>query len=245
MAKLDEDADTDQIEHLKILQAIAIAARAIQVSAIATASWSEIVNNVEFLELNGHSCIPAVQLAISRKSARASFADGDIEQWADAVIIAPRGGRWSVRNPRFSDCDSLLKFDQNRDEPSLLEQLHQAILTDGFVKLVSCAGYTNTQGGSAMKELGNIGMTFLRHFEKSEQALAEARKNLIMPVIRLMRALVAIAVPMPGIHSVSLEDVEYAAPKNGTEAKIMKDIPKLGRIVALKLREKDSNWENP
>ena len=66
---------------------------------------------------------------------------------------------------------------------------------------------------------------------------------MIMPVIRLMRALVAIAVPIPGILGVSLEDVEYAAPKNGTEAKIMKDIPKLGRIVALKLREKDSNWD--
>ena len=63
-----------------------------------------------------------------------------------------------------------------------------------------------------------------------------------MPVVRLARALVAIAVPIPGILGVSLEDVEYAAPKHGTEAKIMKDIPKLGRIMALKLREKDSKF---
>ena len=59
-----------------------------------------------------------------------------------------------------------------------------------------------------------------------------------------MRALVAISVPIPGIHGVTLDDVEYAAPKHGTEAMIMKEIPRLGRIVALRLREKESLWES-
>ena len=111
MSKLDEDAQADEIEHLKILLALSVAARSIQVIAIAVASWSEIVKNVEFLELNGHSCIPAVQVAITRKSARSSFADGDIEKWADAVVIAPRGRQWAVRHSRFSDCDIFLNLD--------------------------------------------------------------------------------------------------------------------------------------
>ena len=51
----------------------------------------------------------------------------------------------------------------------------------------------------------------------------------------VMRALAALLCPEPGLAS--LDDISFLCPTNATTGRILKDIPRLGRVLLMKVRQ--------
>ena len=123
--------------------------------------------------------------------------------------------------------------------PDMLWSWHKAVIPDGLLRIISKAGMDNKEGEEALTQVGDLSRAWLVGFEKARPTMNASLLELSAPIVHVLRALVAVVVPIPGLHEACLCDVDYACPGNGTDAPIMKDIPRIGRILANKFREKD------
>ena len=112
---------------------------------------------------------------------------------------------------------------------------------DRFIALLHSAGLgSGDEASVATEELISLCQAASVAMEAMPEVmgsvtLPNALSNAIHGVRSLMQGVLGLLTPRPGVAN--LDDVTYVFPLNATTAKLMKDVPRLGRVVLMKLRQ--------
>ena len=117
----------------------------------------------------------------------------------------------------------------------------QAVLSNEFLRLVFDA-----ENGETRQCLVECLVAVVETYESLMEALSDQWKGIcpatvVEPVIRVVRGLLCMVHPEPGIHGCRHEDCVYTYPTNGSLSVIVKEIPGVGRVLVSRLR-KDPFW---
>ena len=232
IARLDEGAAKSEAE-LRV--AINTAAGALQLKKVPMAGVSELKKNVTLLQLNGHSIPHCHMWAITNRVATVSVQDGDLDGWAACLSLASRDGEeWTVDSPCFGAC--LVDVAMSDDDAAFcLEQLQSAAISDTLIAKLNAAsvpdeGAVETLLSLIMRVVDAITPAGLRRLQ-SNSVLHRGAQSVVV----VMRALAALLCPEPGLAS--LDDISFLCPTNATTGRILKDIPRLGRVLLMKVRQ--------
>ena len=144
----------------------------------------------------------------------------DVCSWAKYVWLWPGSEeRWPSSNVVLSACGPR---DEN-DFRDMSKTWYSAIVHDTFLTALTAAGESQDAG------------TLLRYVDSFlTEAMAhpppEEIINLVDPIAKTMRGVVALISPQPGLHGSSIRDVNYVCPE-GKTSPLTRELPRYGLII--------------
>ncbi|CAK0841776.1 unnamed protein product, partial [Prorocentrum cordatum] len=265
--KLTALGQTTEAENLKSEIELANAARNCQCETLKTASLIDILPDMEALHEEGH-VLPAKSAMIYMKMYGQSLLnDGKYLEWVKcvwprSVAQQEENGSWSIPPPLpASDWScivprwSVLVSSLSQQEGSM-EFWWGTLFNDGFLSLLgeledpSRKEITSEQVGG-MFSLANAFVDFY-HTENSRVQLSTDFQDLLVPMLRVLRGIVAVSCSFPCVAGSTAEDVDFVSPTRKAKAKIeagviesldqVADACRTAKALRLRLRNKSGVW---
>lgn len=247
LERLPEDGSEELRQEYESTIAFCQAAMHLQLDKLPRVDLKEAAKHAQLLMLGGYSLPTQHQQLLSRRVAQQALEDNNLDHWVHTLSLVPQEGVWSFEAPNFCYCD-VLGGTPNPDGPGETHQWRKAVVGGMVLRLVARIGEEAGSSGdrapaqSALDaDLTKICQTFLEAFDSWKPHLDQEMCHFAMPVVHVMRGLLALCSPVPQLDTCSMDDVNYIYPKNKTTNAFQQDFPKLGRIIATRLH-KDAGW---
>jgi hypothetical protein len=226
-----EDGTVEKSE-LELVLLVADTCRQLQVEKILVADIWELKQNLEVAATNDIELPAQHKCAVARRLLSAQLPDMDTDSeliawaqrawpWSEASAALP----WQISAPAFAKCAPKESTSQ-QDLKAFAESWHATIFNDDWMRAWTDAG----SDGASPQRLIKLADSFMTVFASSAPPPEWAADVVWQPVVHIMRGIVAICCPTPGLHGASLKDVEYLIPEAKTSP-MLNSISKVGRIL--------------
>ena len=192
--------------------------------------YCEIKKQAEIIKVNGYSFPGPIQVLICKRYSQQLAFEGKLDLWADSCRPTGNSGDdddWSIDEPHWRCIPYDLAADSD-DFAKYAEAWPASVLNDAILRSLSEEG---------CPVLIEHMLKFLSRVDASSFASAPEHYQVVFGgVVKVAKGLVGLASPVPGKGNCTLGDIQYAMPSNGTSAAVYKDLPKIGRLIASRLR---------
>ena len=228
----------DQSEELALLETTLQCGRvstALQIPNLNKSEYGEMIKNVNFMILNGYILPCLHKVHVNRRYANRELQEREILLWIECISLKEASGEWSTSKATWASClqeaDALAA-----DKPEeVIEVWFGSVFCDAWIRIFNKASEGDE---SAMDLLATTAENFV--IRTGGDTPAKNLKPALDVAVKVMRGVLCMASPVPGVAGSDLEDLNYVFPPEGKTSTLMTDVPRIGRILIVKIKQSDA-----